>query len=287
MKFSDALRQIGKPIAYYRDLARPLGGATCSILFSQLFYWQDKAESPLGVYKTQEELQNETGLTRTELENARKKLRNLGILIETNKRLEHKIYYRLDLNKLDELMDKYTRIGEEAKPEIPSAENPSPRMQETRIGEEAKPAFVIDQEITTLDYNTRLHTNNPLPLTGQGQSADADMVSEATPANKKLSVDYDAIGDVFNQVTEGTPIPKIKVMSEQRKKLVLGIAKLLKKQFGDFAPSTFGEYFKDFIRQANQRRDKFYYGGSSTGWIADFDYIMKQKTFIKTFEDAL
>ena len=286
MRPSDSLRFMGKPVAYYKNLSRYLGGATAAILFSQLFYWSDKTDNPEGVYKQLDELCEETGLTLEELRTARKKLRERNVLIETHKRLEHKIYFRIDFDAFDALIAEF---GELDNPDSPKQENPTPRNGESRFGEQGKTDFVIDQENTTLDYNTRLHTqnNNPLPLTGQGQSAAADKSEVASPANKKLSIDYDAIVDEFNQAVDGTPIPKVKVISEQRKKLVLSIAKLFKKQFGNCETETFRGYFDDFIRQANQRRDRFYYGGGPTGWLADFDYILKQKTFVKTYEDAL
>ncbi|MDO9963677.1 DNA replication protein, partial [Glaesserella parasuis] len=120
MSFSQKLRQLGQPIAYYPQLAKPLGGVTAAILFGQLFFWQDKTSNPLGVYKTQAELEQETGLSRREQETARKKLVELGILVETHKRLEHRIYFKLDLVKFDALMDD---IREEAKPPFVNTEN--------------------------------------------------------------------------------------------------------------------------------------------------------------------
>ncbi|MGT3296072.1 DNA-binding protein, partial [Yersinia enterocolitica] len=71
----------------------------------QIFYWQDKAHSELGVQKTQEEIQEETGLTIEQQKTARKQLVSRGILIETNKRLEHKMYYRVDCDRLNEIID--------------------------------------------------------------------------------------------------------------------------------------------------------------------------------------
>ncbi|MDG6240616.1 DNA replication protein, partial [Glaesserella parasuis] len=136
MSFSQKLRQLGQPIAYYPQLAKPLGGVTAAILFGQLFFWQDKTSNPLGVYKTQAELEQETGLSRREQETARKKLVELGILVETHKRLEHRIYFKLDLVKFDALMDD---IREEAKPPLPNVTNEHSPMAESDIREEAKP----------------------------------------------------------------------------------------------------------------------------------------------------
>ncbi|AGO15998.1 putative phage DNA replication protein O [Glaesserella parasuis ZJ0906] len=179
MSFSQKLRQLGQPIAYYPQLAKPLGGVTAAILFGQLFFWQDKTSNPLGVYKTQAELEQETGLSRREQETARKKLVELGILVETHKRLEHRIYFKLDLVKFDALMDDIREeakpplpnvtnehspmaesdIREEAKPPLPNVTNEHSPMAESDIREEAKPPFVNTE-------NTSENTNNNTSLTG-------------------------------------------------------------------------------------------------------------------------
>ena len=62
MKPSEMLRVAGKPIAYYPELAKPLGGVNASILFSHFFYWHDKTRHELGIYRTAEEIEIETGL---------------------------------------------------------------------------------------------------------------------------------------------------------------------------------------------------------------------------------
>lgn len=83
MKLSTYLRQFNRTIAYYPQLARLVGGATPALLLSQAIYWSDKGSDGEGwVYKRQEEWGEETGLTRTELENARAKLRECAVLHE-------------------------------------------------------------------------------------------------------------------------------------------------------------------------------------------------------------
>ncbi|MCT8786616.1 DNA replication protein [Glaesserella parasuis] len=184
MSFSQKLRQLGQPIAYYPQLAKPLGGVTAAILFGQLFFWQDKTSNPLGVYKTQAELEQETGLSRREQETARKKLVELGILVETHKRLEHRIYFKLDLVKFDALMDD---IREEAKPPLPNVTNEHSPMAESDIREEAKPPFVNTE-------NTSENTNNNTSLTGsinarEKKSADLILL-ESFGITEQLAKDF-------------------------------------------------------------------------------------------------
>ncbi|MBR7899929.1 hypothetical protein [Burkholderia multivorans] len=104
MRVTDILRDIGHPVAYYPGLSRYLGGVKATVFFCQIFYWQDKAESEHGVHKTADELLAETGLTYEEQRAARKALRAVGVLIETEKRIEHKIYFRIDEDALEQLV---------------------------------------------------------------------------------------------------------------------------------------------------------------------------------------
>ncbi|WP_233143446.1 DNA replication protein [Aggregatibacter actinomycetemcomitans] len=222
MKASDALRLMGKPVAYYKNLSRHLGGATAAILFSQLFYWSDKTDNPNGVYKQLDELCEETGLTLEELRTARKKLIGKGVLVETNKRLEHKIYFRIDFDAFDELMAEFREQG---KADFPNEENQISRNGESRFGEQGKADFVIDQENT----NTRLHTNNnPLPLNRGSANAD-DTAEQPFGENKKISkapnIDYSAIAQVYNDCVNsaGANLPRVadpNNLSDKRKRAI-------------------------------------------------------------------
>ncbi|KDB45686.1 DNA replication protein [Glaesserella parasuis] len=205
MSFSQKLRQLGQPIAYYPQLAKPLGGVTAAILFGQLFFWQDKTSNPLGVYKTQAELEQETGLSRREQETARKKLVELGILVETHKRLEHRIYFKLDLVKFDALMDD---IREEAKPPLPNVTNEHSPMAESDIREEAKPPFVNTE-------NTSENTNNNTSLTGsinarEKKSADLILL-ESFGITEQLAKDF-----IVHRKAKKSPITETALKGFQR-----------------------------------------------------------------------
>ncbi|MBE7395142.1 DNA replication protein [Pasteurella multocida] len=272
MRASEILKQTGRSIAYRPALAKLFGGVTAEIFFEQIFYWQDKAENQeLGVYKTQAELEEETGLSRKEQETARKKLREIGVLIETHKRLEHRIYFKIDMEKLDEVLSTLADVQSEHS-----------RMPESDIREEPKCTFV-----NTLDYNTRLHTNTP--LTPQGESASADDVPVAE--NKKqrsLNIDYVGIGKAYNEcvMESGKNLPMLadpENLSQERKRKIKKLADVMKKRFGSCDAETFRNYFLDFMRSARQ----FYFGENDRGWRADFEYILREKVMDKTIEGSL
>ena len=182
MKPSELLRIIGKPIAYYPQLAKPLGGVNASLLFGHFFYWNDKGRSELGVYRTADEIEVETGLSRDEQRTARRKLRERGVLIETEKRIEHRIYYKLDLDRFDEI------ISQSGSGDFPIADSdiPNPEVGNSQSGSGDFPVDEVGnsqsyirtedyQKTTTVDYYS-----NSAPA-----NADACVESVATAKPKK------------------------------------------------------------------------------------------------------
>ena len=131
------LKKIGQAVAYYPNLTKKLGNVNASILLSQFIYWHDKTEHPLGVYKTQDEIKAETGLSRKEQETGRKVLRELGLITETYKRTEHKLYFLFHPDVFDEWFENEAMpesdIRECKKVTLPMPESDIPPMPESDI----------------------------------------------------------------------------------------------------------------------------------------------------------
>lgn len=154
MSPSESLKIVRKPIAYYPQLAKPLGGVNASILFSHFFYWHDKTQHELGVYRTAEEIELETGLSVQEQRTARNKLKERGVLIETEKRIEHRIYYKLDLDAFDDLMLQHSGSEEST---APKCRINSPELQNQHSGSEESTAVIRTEDLTEdLTVNTYL-----------------------------------------------------------------------------------------------------------------------------------
>lgn len=97
---------LGSPIAYYPIFAQVLGGIEPGIFASQFFYWYGKGHDPEGwVYKTQDNILEETGLTRRNQETARKRLRDIRVLEEKRMGVPAKLYYRLNLDVLFDMLN--------------------------------------------------------------------------------------------------------------------------------------------------------------------------------------
>ncbi|MDH4869149.1 hypothetical protein SBO82_19485 [Alcaligenes nematophilus] len=126
---SDLMRTIGRPIAYHPALARMVGGVNAAIFLSQLIYWDERMEdAELGVYKTAEQWEAETGLSVREQTTARRQLRDRGLITETHKRIEHKLYFKLDRGAFDRL------IAGAADTENPEQQNADSLNAETQFG---------------------------------------------------------------------------------------------------------------------------------------------------------
>ena len=131
------LAGLGRAIAYFPKLGIHLGNPLAGIFLSQLIYWHDKTEHEFGVYKTSEEWMEETGLSYRQQVTARTLLKNLGILAETEKRLEHKLYFKLDIKEFDKWFESCTnceRNGEQPTCNPPHADSETPERRKRNSG---------------------------------------------------------------------------------------------------------------------------------------------------------
>lgn len=100
-------RLLDRPIAYHRCLVTLTGSVTGAVMLSQAIYWQNRCNGDF--YKTQQEWEEETGLSRREQETARKALAALShddqpLWSEKRQGLPAKIFYRVDLGVLEDLL---------------------------------------------------------------------------------------------------------------------------------------------------------------------------------------
>lgn len=178
MRPSESLRIAGKPVAYFPQLVKPLGSVNASILFGHFFYWNDKGCSELGIYRTAEEIEEETGLSVQEQRTARAKLRKCGVLIETEKRIEHRIYYKLDLAVFDALMLQHSGSAESTAPKCKI----NIRGVSNQHSGSAESTAVIGTEDLAVDLTEDISLNRDISAPA---NADACVESVATAKPKK------------------------------------------------------------------------------------------------------
>ena len=121
---------LDRPIAFQRSFIRLDIGVTAALFLSQMIYWTNRSDDDGWVYKTQEEWEEETGLSRYEQEGARKKLRSIGVLQEKKKGVPARLFYKVDNDVLFQALVAANK----------DAEKPHTGMQETSKQECGKPA---------------------------------------------------------------------------------------------------------------------------------------------------
>jgi hypothetical protein len=103
------------PIAYHRAFAEIAGDALAGLFLSQAWYWSqtDAARKRDGwFFKTAEEWEAETGLTRRNQETARKLLKAAGFLEDERRGIPPRVWYRLDVLRIAKAL---SNLAESAK----------------------------------------------------------------------------------------------------------------------------------------------------------------------------
>ena len=164
----------------------------------------------------------------------------------------------------------------------PGGENISLGSENFALGGSEKSA-----PITSHSFNLSINR-----VSDDENSANAERTDEKTKTSKrgKISVDYQGVMDAWNKVFNGSPIHLLKTLSQERQKAILKVAKAMLEtpDVESCSVEVFTGYFQDFLSQANSQANKFFFGGpNGDGWVAKFDYIMKPKTFLNTWENSL
>lgn len=265
------LLDFGRPVAYFPGLVKRLGSVNAVIFFSQIFYWQDKADSKLGVYKTSEEIESETGLSYREQLTARKHLVSRGILVETNKRLEHKIYYLIDCEKLDYVMSQpienapnaQSATGESHNSDFAEQQNERPRQDKTDGGDETNPQF-DPTEITT--YITADITD--------GTSGEPD----DDKSSSKIKLNYENIINSYHDIL--ADMPAIKVMTDDRKRKLRNF--WTKFKFNQERWENYLSYIASNCRWMMEDRDN---GRGGTWRRKNLDYLITERCYVAVKEE--
>lgn len=172
-----------RPIAFHPMLARVFGGINEALLFQQIAYWSDKGADPEWIYKTQKDIEEETTLTRTQQENARRKLRGLGVIEERKRGVPAKLYYRVIWDVVYRLLEESTaQDAGNLQPRMWGADqdagNLQTRLQESASqerGEDADQPGVRTRSIT--ESTQRTQQREPLEFS-KGRSNEYDEARE-------------------------------------------------------------------------------------------------------------
>jgi hypothetical protein len=124
---SDRVAWTDRPIAYRPVLAKAFGGVKAGVFLSQLLYWDGKGDDPDWTFKTAENFEDETGLTRKEQEGARRSLKACGVLIEELHGVPPTLWFRVDFDVLNDVVSNF--------PQTSNLNSPKRRNQIRQKGE--------------------------------------------------------------------------------------------------------------------------------------------------------
>lgn len=96
--------------------------------------------------------------------------------------------------------------------------------------------------------------------------------------SKNNDIDYQAIADAYNEAL-GDKLPACKALNEKRKRAIKKLLAELSEPTADAA----ARYFSSFAKRARP----FHFGENDRGWKADFDFVVRSETLLKTREGAL
>lgn len=136
--FQAMFAALDRPIAFQPVFARMTGSINAALFLSQAFYWQKRCKKEWW-WKTMEDWQEETCLSRREQETARAKLRELGLIKEQRKGSPAKLFYSVD----------YTAIGNEL---AKMAQSDNLSMAESDILKESESAN-LDRRNQPISYS--------------------------------------------------------------------------------------------------------------------------------------
>ena len=197
---------LSHPVAFHRIFASIGGGATEGLFLSQAYYWSQHTKDPEGwFYKTSEEWNEETTLTRREQETARRSLRGLGILKEKRKGQPAKLFYQVDVECLYQLIyESSTPNSQIAKSDkldnkIAKSDNQECHFLQTEMSEVTNKSVISDiqsiytettPEITSETTSERIPPNPQTENREQGEGKSQPIAVEILESGSDLNQIY-------------------------------------------------------------------------------------------------
>ena len=211
---------VGRLIAYYPDFTLLPGmSVTGAVFLSQAFYWSENitAKSRGGwFYKKQrgeDSWESETGLSPKQQANARKSLAKLGILKEERIGVPAIVWYRVDCERLLELLVEHVELKNSSKnrssqfhllgePDLPLGESDLPYSQ----SDKPNSTFQNRQKGKSITENTSKITARKNRRTAKGDQPEVDNLQQRRAAALQRSEQIaDNNAKRYGDTTAGEP----------------------------------------------------------------------------------
>lgn len=109
-------------------------------------------------------------------------------------------------------------------------------------------------------------------------SSDDSKPAKQISVNRQTKIPYEEIMQAFNE-SAGDRLPNAESLNDKRKRAISKFLKELKEPTVESAKN----YFDYFMETASA----WYFGENNRGWRANFDYLLRPETVLKTREGAL
>lgn len=120
-----------RPISFIPTLAKVSGSANAGLFMSQLLYWWKKGRDSNWIYKTIEEIRDETYLSRREQDTAIAIWIRLGVLSKKRVGIPPKRHFRIDTERLTKLVVSAKQIDETHKSKCGERQNTTENTPES------------------------------------------------------------------------------------------------------------------------------------------------------------
>ena len=183
---------LDRPIAYHRCFVWLGAGITGAVFLSQALYWTRRTNDQNGwFYKSQAEWEEETGLTRHEQDGARKKLCALGVLEEIRRGVPARLFYRLNMNRLREILVKGKPLKPVRNQDCRNSANWNAENQQARLPQtdeqDCHELANITENTTEITTETTIDIFNAAEKSASDDQDDA--VSDVLPKQKRKKQD--------------------------------------------------------------------------------------------------
>jgi uncharacterized phage protein (TIGR02220 family) len=179
-EYTKALSELGRPVAYYPTIAKAFGGDVATAIFvCQFMYWSGKVGDRF-IYKTRDEIEEETGIGSSAQRRVTKKLRAAGYVTVVKKGIPSKNYYRFDWKKIDKHLKAHIETSssnESSEQEVPKQENKSSQNDSTSSSDSLE-LEVSNQEDQSCGF-VRTNTESTSEITPETTEEGPDPIAVA------------------------------------------------------------------------------------------------------------
>ena len=121
-----------RPIAFNPALAHALGSVKSGLFLSQLLFWCNKGKKKDWIYKTIEEINEETALSRREQDTAIKVCKKYGLIKTKLAGIPAKRHFHLNIEIITELLKNYyASLSKKEKPVCTNKKEHDVHMEQT------------------------------------------------------------------------------------------------------------------------------------------------------------